>query len=396
MNLEIASILIFLGILGILIYLDRKNIEFNFGLFIRRTKKGKKIIYDIGDKHRGKLKIIGTIAIIVGVIASVSGFFLLVRSTYTFIVKPEEATPEIKLVFPSVSGVKLPGFVLGIPFWYWIIGVFVVMFAHEPMHALLVRAEKVDIKSFGVLLFFILPGAFVDPDEKQIKKISTIKKLRIFAAGSFGNLIAAGIFLLLIFAYNFVIDSLMSTEGVVFEKTIENTGASEVGLKGTIIEINGKEVKSMTDFLNIIKDVKVGDVLNIKTTQGIFNVKTISNPDDSKQPFIGISKPTTLFVYKGLLEDFGVVSDRTLSVISWFLGLFGWVFVLNMGIGVFNLFPIKPLDGGLMLEAIVKHFYNGKKVNYLVNGLSLFTLLLILINLFGPSLISWISSLGLL
>jgi len=390
MDLEIVSILIFLGILSILIYRDRKNIEFNFGLFIRRTKKGKKVIYKFGDKHRKKLILIGNIAVVAGIIASISGVFLLVRSSYSFFINPTEATPEIKLVLPSVSGVKLPGFVLGIPFWYWIIGVFIVMFAHEPMHALLVRAEKVNIKSFGVLIFFILPGAFVDPDEKQIKKLSTIKQLRIFAAGSFGNIIVAGIFLLLIFGYNFLIDSMMATEGVVFEKNIANTGANDAGLKGTIIGINDKEVKSMTDFLNIMKDVKVGDILKIKTTEDIFYVKTIANPDNPNTPFIGISMPTTLFVYKGLLGGFGVVSEGTLSVVSWFLSLFGWVFVLNFGIGVFNLFPIKPLDGGLMLEAIVKHYYKGKKVTYFVNGLSLIILALILINIFGPSVVGWI------
>jgi len=387
MDLEIPSILVFLGILAILIYRDKKNIEFNYGLFIRRTKNGKNAIYKFGDKHRKKLILIGNIAVVAGIIASISGVFLLARSSYNFILNPKEATPEIKLVFPSVSGVKMPGFILGIPFWYWVIGVFIVMFAHEPMHALLVRAEKVNIKSFGVLLFFILPGAFVDPDEKQIKKLSTIKQLRIFAAGSFGNIIVAGIFLLLIFGYNFLIDSMMTAEGVVFQKTIVNTGASEAGLKGTIIGINDKEVKSMTDFLNIMNDVKVGDVLKIKTTEGIFNVKTTANPDNPNTPFIGISMPTTLFVYKGLLGGFGVVSEGMLSIISWFLGLFGWVFVLNFGIGVFNLFPIKPLDGGLMLEAIVKHYYKGKKVTYFVNGLSLIILALILINIFGPSVV---------
>jgi membrane-associated protease RseP (regulator of RpoE activity) len=284
----------------------------------------------------------------------------------------------------------MPGFVLGVPFWYWILGVFIVLFAHEPMHALLARAEKIKIKSFGLLLFFILPGAFVDPDEKQIKKLSMIKKLRIFAAGSFGNLIVAGVFLFLIVSYNFLFDSLTLTEGVIFEKTIENTGASEVGLTGTITEINDKEVKSIVDLSNIMKDVKPGDIIKIKTDQGYFQVKTTVSSEDPKKPFIGISKPRTLFIYKGVLKGFGVVSENTLYIISWVLGLFEWVFVLNIGIGTFNLFPIKPLDGGLMLEEIIKHFYKGKKVKYLVNGISLFVLSLVLINLFGPSFISWV------
>lgn len=284
----------------------------------------------------------------------------------------------------------MPGFILGVPFWYWILGVFIVLLSHEPMHALLARAEKIKLKSFGLLLFFVLPGAFVEPDEREIKKLSTLKKLRIYAAGSFGNLIAAGVFLFLIISCNFLINSLMSTEGVVFSKTIENTGASEVGLIGTIIEINDKPVKSLTDFSKIMESVKPGDTIKIKTTQGYFNLKTTSNPQDSTKPFIGISNPMSLFVYKGILESLGVVPENILYIISWFLGLFEWVAVLNLGIGTFNLFPIKPLDGGLMLEEVIKHSYKGKKVNYIVNGISLFTLSLVLINLFGPSIINWI------
>jgi len=42
MDVETLSVLLFLGIVAVLIYSDRKNIEFNYGLIIRRTKKGKK------------------------------------------------------------------------------------------------------------------------------------------------------------------------------------------------------------------------------------------------------------------------------------------------------------------------------------------------------------------
>jgi membrane-associated protease RseP (regulator of RpoE activity) len=138
-----------------------------------------------------------------------------------------------------------------------------------------------------------------------------------------------------------------------------------------------------------MKDVKPGDTIKIETTEGIFHVKTTSHPDNPERPFIGISKTSNLYVYKGFLKGLGVVSDRTLDVMDWFLRLLGWVFVLNVGIGVFNLFPIKPLDGGLMVEAILKHFYKGKNVNYFVNGLSLLILFLVLINIFGPNLVNW-------
>jgi len=390
MNLEILSVLAFFGVMVILVYWDRKNIEFKYGLVIRRTKKGKKMIHRFGDKHRKKLQILGNIAVIVCIVASIIGIFFLFRSSYNILFKPEEAKQEVKLVLPSVGEMELPSFVLGVPFWYWIIGVFIVLLVHEPMHALLVRAEKIRIKSFGLLLLVVLPGAFVDPDDKQIKKISAIKKLRIFAAGSFGNLIAAGIIMLLIISSNFLIDSFVKGEGIIFENTIEDTGAQEAGLKGVIMGINGKEIKNMLDFGEAIEDIKPGDIIDVKTSEGNFQVKTTPHPDDPEKPFIGISKPKTLFVYKGLFEGYGIVSERILYIISWVLGLFGWVFALNIGIGVFNLFPIKPLDGGLMLEEIIKYFYKGRNVNYIVNGISLIIFGLVLFNLFGPSFYTWI------
>ena len=388
MSLESISAITFLLFLAVLVYLDRKNIEFKYGLVLRRTQKGKKFIYRIARKYREKLKIVGNVGIIICIGASIAGLFLLVNSSVKMVIKPEEATPGVKLVIPSVPGVKMPGFVLGVPFWYWIIGIFSVLMVHEPMHALLARAEKIRIKSFGLLLLFFLPGAFVDPDEKQLKKLSMLSKLRIYAAGSFGNLILAAIFLLLILGYDKLIDYLMVPNGVVFEDVIEGSGAAEANLEGIIIGMNGEEIKTLGDFARIIEKVKPGEVVEIKTTKGLYQVKTSQHPDDPERAFVGISKPRTLFVYTGHLGLEGVVPERTLNVLSWVFGLFGWIFALNLGIGVFNLFPIKPLDGGLMFEEILTHYVKkGKDVKLLVNGVSLIVLLLVLFNLFGPSFI---------
>ncbi len=384
MSLEIISIVVFFGIIGVLVYLDKKNIEFNKGIIIRRTERGIRIISDFAKKYKKVLTYVGNFAVIVGIVVSVAGLGYLIYDT-------SRGRRSAGIVLPTVGTYQYPGPVFSVPFWYWIVAIFVVVSVHEPMHALFARLGKVRIKNMGIFLFFVFPlGAFADPDEKQMKKLSMTKKLRIFAAGSFGNLIAAGIFILLIMGYNFLINSSITGNGVVFEKTIENTGAHEVGLKGTIIEINDYRIKYMSDFVNALWTVEPGDTLEIKTTEGIYRIKTTSHPEDPKKPFIGISEPKTLFVYKGLLEGLGSVSDTTLNSIQWGLGLLGWIFMLNLGVGIFNLFPIKPLDGGLMFEEIVKHFYKGKYANQIVNGISLIVLSILLTNLFGQNIISWI------
>lgn len=384
MSLEIISVVVFFGIIGVLIYLDRKNIEFKKGIIIRRTEKGIRIISDFAKKYKKALTYVGNLAVIVGIVASMTGLGYLIYDTF-------RGRRSAGIVLPTVGTYQYPGPVFSVPFWYWIVAIFVVVSVHEPMHALFARLEKVKIKNMGLFLFFVFPlGAFADPDEKQMKKLSMTKKLRIFAAGSFGNLIVAVIFILLIMGYNFLIDSLITGNGVFFEKTIENTGAHQVGLKGTIIEVNEYRIKYMSDFITALMAVEPGDTIEIKTTEGIYQVKTTPHPEDPKRPFIGISEPRTLFVYKGLLEGFGRVSNNMLNSFYWFLGLLGWTFMLNLGVGIFNLFPIKPLDGGLMFEEIIKHFYKGRYVNQIVNGVSLIVFSILLTNLFGQNILSWV------
>lgn len=382
MNIEIITVLIFLGVLSIIIYKDRKNFEFKSGLILRRSTKGKEFIYKFSEKYEKHLKVIGTLGIIIGVLASIYGSYLLFKSTFEiFSNKVKEST--LRIVLPSVEGVNMPGFVLGVPFWYWIIAVFVVMFIHEPMHAFLARAEKIDIKSFGVLLFIILPGAFVEPNERQLKRKPLLSKLRVFAAGSFGNIIVAGIMILLIIGFNNIVPIFIQPIGIGFESLMAGSYAESSELNGIIIKINDIDVKTLEDLSNAMKDIKPGDEIQVTTTKGTYTIKTISDPDNQQRALIGIQKPYVEY----LSISNKPVSRSTISIIEWFDGLFAWIFILNLGVGVFNLFPLKPLDGGLMMEAITQHFFK-EKGKIVANYISIFFLLLILFNLFGPKMLT--------
>ncbi|MBU5687956.1 MAG: site-2 protease family protein [Candidatus Aenigmarchaeota archaeon] len=382
MNYELISVLVFGIILAIIIYKDRKNIEFKTGLIIRRSTRGKKLLYSFAAKHEKTLKIIGTIGIVISVLASLYGMYLLLHSTYNIIIKKTKES-TLRVVLPSVEGVKLPGFILGVPFWYWIISVFVVMAIHEPMHALMARTEKVDVKSFGLLLFFVLPGAFVEPNESQLKRQKTLSKLRIFAAGSFGNIIMAGLIFLLILGFNKLLTLFIEPIGVNYESLIEGSYAEKVGLQGTIIKINDIEIKTINDLSTALEGVKPGEKVIVTTTKSKFEIQTI---EDNGRTLIGIKNPYIEYKYVGIFSKYGQVSAATLSVFQWIEGLFYWIFVLNLGVGVFNLFPLKPLDGGLMLDAICENIFkkNGK---YISNIISIMVLILVLFNIFGPNII---------
>ena len=216
--------------------------------------------------------------------------------------------------------------------------------------------------------------------------MSTASKLRIFAAGSFGNFIVAVVMFSLLFLSNSVIGKVIQPIGVEFESTIEGTPAYEVNLSGMIIGINNESVHSLDELSSVLERFKPGDNVTINTTEGIYKITLTTNPENEERAFIGIKNLRTVFTYTGPLAEFGRVSERDLKIIGWYVGLLMLLFGINLGVGIANLFPIKPLDGGFMMEEILKPFFKDD-AKRLANYISLFTLGLLLINIFGPSVV---------
>ena len=235
-----------------------------------------------------------------------------------------------------------------------------------------------------------MPGAFVEPDEKQVKKLSMLKKMRIYAAGSFGNLILAAILALVFF---------LCLEPTFFRGTVaygylnyteynltEPFPAEKLNMTGVILSINGVAVEDAENLGKFMSDKLPGQTILIETTKDEYRLTLAENPEDETKGYMGIFVVDT----KILKDEYR--DNPTLSpIFSSTTELLIWVLFLNTGIGIANLLPIKPLDGGLMFEEIVKKFLKKKKwTDKIVKVVSLFTLLLVLIALFGPSLISYL------
>ena len=93
--------------------------------------------------------------------------------------------PSVSLVIP---GVEMPGSSIYVPFGYGLIALATVLIVHEFSHGIQAVGEKIPIKSIGLLLVAIIPGAFVEPDEEELKEAKKISRLRVYAAGSIANL----------------------------------------------------------------------------------------------------------------------------------------------------------------------------------------------------------------
>jgi len=242
-------------------------------------------------------------------------------------------------------------------------------------HAFVSRSANIRIKSFGLISVLVLPGAFVELDERQLKRASSFTKLKIYAAGSFANLL---VFAMVWLVSTGLFNVFYFSGGVQFAGLVANSPASSVRLHGVIDQINNVQISSVNDFENFINKIGPDTPLTIKTSDGTFSLTTTASPSDSTKAFIGISGAST---YSQVKNSYSYFAGK----IDWIFQLFGWLILLNFGIGLMNLLPMKPLDGGLIYEEIMKIIFGKPKPEY-IRALSILTFALILINIIGPYL----------
>ena len=72
----------------------------------------------------------------------------------------------------------------------------------------------------------------------------------------------------------------------------------------------------------------------------------------------------------------------TAPIVLWFMGLLYWLYLLSVGIGLFNLVPIGPIDGGQMSREICRKLFKNEETALKVWGwTSMFFFAIIMINL---------------
>ncbi|USH00972.1 site-2 protease family protein [Thermococcus argininiproducens] len=365
----ITVVAVIIGFWGIL-YIIGKNyreekeegLQIDFFVALWRTKRFVDFIDQVGTKFRGFWKTYSTLAIGIGFIGMAYVFYTLFNLALQSL-KTKTATPGVQLVIPGIT----------IPLWYGLVGLIVVMFVHELSHGFVARAEGLPLKSVGLVLFFVIPGAFVEPDEEALNKASLLSRLRVYAAGSMGNIVAAFTALLLL---SFVLTPIIQPAGVEISNLVPGSPAQNYLQKGdVIVSIDGQEIKAVEEFFDIMNKTTAGQMIEVGVLRNgnmlKFNISLGSHPDNPKKGYLG--------VYPAQYITSRIGFDTIILPISFSLY---WIYILNLGIGLMNLFPIIPLDGGKMLDDILKSFLPSKiakSITYLFVGIGLF---LLAINLF--------------
>jgi len=344
---------------------DRGNEEegLSVDLFVMmwRTKRLLGFIDRTAQRARRFWRIYADVGIVLGFIGMGYVFYALFKTALKAL-QTSGKQASVQLVIPGLT----------IPLWYGIIGLIVVMVVHELSHGVTARADGLPLKSVGLVLFFIIPGAFVEPDEEELKRAPLRTRLRVYGAGSLANILTAVVALLIM---NFLLAPLLQPAGVAVAGVMENTPAFGVLEKGdVIVGVNGVNIKTLDDFEKVMKTLKPGQVVSITVLRNgerkSLSLKLGERRGHPDEPFIGIYIGQH---YVSKIGHDGLVFPTFFT--------FYWIYFLNIGIGLMNLFPLVPLDGGRMLDDVLKEYLPegvAKPLRYTAIGIGL---LLLAINL---------------
>ncbi len=394
MQTQIFIVLIFmlvfwtcLYILNKLFNLKKRGWEIEPGILLIKTRKFNRIIDRIARKAPNLWKKIWNVGIGAGIIGMVLivGFL-----TYNFIMLLSPSAAEINAVLPLIPGVTVGGETL----LQIIIPLIIIMVSHELAHGIAARIDKIKLKSSGFLMFLVLFGAFVEVDEKQLQKKSAKSQMRVFSAGSFANLMV-GFFTFTIFinANIFLSPFYSSTPSGVLIQDVSLGPTMGYLSPGSVIRAINETPILDTNWLTLYMwNTKPNQTLRIITDSPLETMILQLYPVKTwvYNYYFGQPLPIEIFpknssnnilpnrdeVIKNNRGALGVSisnhypADGFLGfMVSWLGPIFyfsiiktiSWVFILSLGVALFNLMPIPLFDGDKLWVTLVNKLTKTQK-----------------------------------
>jgi len=370
--LDAAIFLVFIGIVVFVVWNDRKNVKPAGLVLMRRTKQGREWLYRTARRWPRAWKALSTVGVIVAIPAMVYVCYFIISNAMRL--ATGHLAGAVKLVLPWSSFAEAPGLFL-VPWYFWVLGIAVVIIPHELFHGIACRIGKISVKSLGWMLFLFVPGAFVDPDVRDLARASRVAKLRVYAAGSFANL-ATGLVCIIIWMV--LLGAFFTQAGVIPSAIVADGPWHTANVSGTaILQINNFSTISQEDYVAVMQSIPPGSSVSIETTSGNYTLTTVASNETSGSDIGTVGPYSPYYRINAAARPF-------YDPISFLVTLFSWLFTITVGIGIFNLLPIKPLDGGLIFEEIAGKFLHKNATRMATMGVSLLMVALVVYSIVGP------------
>ncbi len=275
-------------------------------------------------------------------------------------------------VVPIIPGVQMPNvpsfFTPPVSVW----GAFIlILVVHEFSHGALMKRAKIKIKSVGIALFGLLPiGAFVEPDERELKNLPEREQLRIYAIGPASNVYSMVVLIALVSLASYAFGPMFSEsldsierkielESVVISDVLEDydlcgntieVPAQGVIEKGWVLQkYNGVEIKTFYDLKHAFSNPGKTVSMVFQTEEGIVE-KTL---EKNQRGEIGIQTELIYAEGKGPPQKY-------LNMLFWLgsIGIFlNWLLLLSLAVAMINFIPMDPFDGGKIAKILFLPYF---------------------------------------
>ena len=423
-------------------YLQKYNMDLVWGrsFLMWRTDWGKGFIEKI-SQNKPFWRRVGDVWVVTVFVIMILMFSLLLwQATLAWQI------PKTSAVSPKMM-IGLPGLNPVIPLWYGILALVIAMVIHEFSHGILSRVANVKVKALGLLLFIFPVGAFVEPDEEEMKSMKKWERMRLYAAGPGSNMVVALIFSIL-FSSVMVASLEPAEDGLLLYSVSADYGGAEAGLEPWMLltSIDDEEIQDNDDWQRIMNETYAGQTVNVSvmnagkaetysvtlSDKGSYYLKYYPDnyePWMSGKGFMGIAvvDPDAITEnlahpansggsmlqyitlpfqdlqpfpehFTALFEPTGIVGILPDNIFWILANCFYWIFWLNLMVGLTNALPAVPLDGGFIfadgvtgiLDKVKKSWSEEKKetiVDNLVGVLAFSVIFLVFWQLIGPKLV---------
>ena len=332
---------IYLGIwaaiflIGVLIKADRFGVILKPYYFMLKTAAFNSWMERLGTKWRRGWLVFFDVGAAMGIGLSALALYAFIRGLIALFIRSPQATPTA-LIIP------LPGLTISWEiFPYIILAIAVLLIPHEVAHGIASVLDRVPIKSSGVFVAVFLPGGFVEIDEEDLAKKPNRTKLRVFAAGSFTNVVSW--FLVFLIASSIF---LPSPSGVLVTSLVDGGGAQQAGVPqwSVITAVNGNPVSSVTDLSGIMSRVSPGQTVDVQLSNGLDRVVL------TKMDTLNQSRAIL-----GIITANYFASRLPVSPITGFqmFSAFNWMILILFNVAIVNMLPLFPFDGDRYFTTIL-------------------------------------------
>ncbi|MFW9843199.1 MAG: site-2 protease family protein [Candidatus Thorarchaeota archaeon] len=324
------------------------------------TKMGKKfpvIFFNIG--------------IVVGFGGMIFAFWMFGENLIKFFIQPAEAGG----VVPIIPGITITG----LPLVYMLVALAVAILTHEFGHGFASSKDNIPIKSSGLLGFFVMFGAFVEPDEEAFEKEATPRaRMRLLAAGSYANVAWSFVFLALLVNFGAIASIAYNppSGAYIYQTSPGSPGAEALSVGDVIIGLNDTEIDAWGDVSIFMAGALAGDQVTIHTLDGSTTVILAPNEANATRGYIGIYGADYWEAKPGwnLFLDSMFIFHAQQVVL--------WCYIILISLALFNLLPIPALDGDKLLSnglsLVIK---DEKKIKYIMYPVRIAAFLIVILSI---------------